>query len=188
MNLEYWINRFHSGINYDTMIGWDEATRDDEAKKIYDHFKEVFKDLKYNKVLDYGCGLGRFSKLFDCQYIGTDIVSEVIEKNKKEMPDKEWIKMYDYQESDLEDLIFLCTVFQYFDDEEAVLSLSSEFYNAKNIVIIESLASKDAVLRAHEHNRQPEKLKELIKTTGWKIKKESYFTSRENYYLVWLTK
>lgn len=188
MDLEYWINRLHSGINYDTMVGWSQETIDDETSKIFEHFKKSFPELKYDKVLDYGCGLGRFAKHFDCDYVGTDILSEVIENNRIVMPEKKFERIYEYTKDQASGLVFLCTVFQYFDDEEAKLALKSEFDDAKDIVIIESLKGENDIIRSHEHNRKPEILSALVEECGWKIQKSSYLDSRERYFFLWLKK
>jgi SAM-dependent methyltransferase len=191
MDYEYWRNRFNSGINYDVMMGWDKETIEDETKKIYNEFKNNFSELEYKKVFDYGCGLGRFRNYFVHdwkQYIGTDIIKEIIDKNRTEYQKSEWEYMYEYSKSDIDDLVFLCTVFQYFDNEEAMIALKSEFDNAKNILIIESLANPETVLREHEHNRKPEEIKYIATQCGWIIKKEHYFNSRENYYMLWISK
>jgi SAM-dependent methyltransferase len=191
MELEYWRNRFSSNINYDTMTGWVKEIIKDETNKLYEFFKYNFSDLEYKKVFDYGCGYGRFSYFFinDLkQYVGTDIIKEVIDKNRFEYPGRDFEYIYEYKKEDTDDLVFLCTVFQYFDDTEAEISLTSEFDNAKNILIIESLAKPNAFLQPHEHNRKPEEIKKIAVNNGWKIQKEAYFTSRENYYFIWITK
>lgn len=188
MDLEYWSNRLHSGINYDTMIGWDADTIRDETEKLFNHMKTSFPELKYEKVLDYGCGLGRFATHFDCDYVGTDILSEVVETNRIAMPNKKFERIYEYTKEQASGLIFLSTVFQYFTDEEASIELQSEFDGAKDIVIIESLKGENDIIRAHEHNRKPEQLIELAEKNGWKVKGQSYFNSRERYFFLWLTK
>ena len=191
MDIEYWQGRYKSGQNYDTMTGWSKDTITDETASLSMAIMEFLGQNVWHRVIDFGCGKARFHPMFDMlqlDYVGTDILKELIDDNRLTYPHINFKYMSEYSKHDIDDLVFMFTVFQYFTDEEADLYLGIEFSDARDIFICESLASPGATLRPHEHNRQPDEIKRIAIKNGWKIKKEKYFNSREKYYFIWLTK
>jgi ubiquinone/menaquinone biosynthesis C-methylase UbiE len=61
-------------------------------KRINDIHNEIFDGLikKDDKVLDAGCGYGRWADKFD-NYVGVDFSPDFIERAKKKYPNKEFI-------------------------------------------------------------------------------------------------
>ena len=192
MDKEYWNIRYASGCNYDTMVGWSKETVEDETKILWEAMRSFWGSGQiWEKVMDFGCGCGRFFPYFaelGTVYVGTDILDELIDDNQTKYPKAYFDYMDSYKEWDLTNLVFIFTVFQYFTDEEANHYLKVEFKNAEDIFICESLANEGVVLRPHEHNRQPKNIKIIAENCGWKIHKEVIFNSRERYYFLWLKK
>jgi SAM-dependent methyltransferase len=191
MDIEYWKNRYRSDQNYDTMTGWSKDTITDETANLSMAIMDFLGQNVWRKVIDFGCGKARFYPLFDMwklDYVGTDILKELIDDNRKLYPHINFKYMSDYSKTDIDDLVFMFTVFQYFTDEEVDFYLGIEFKESRDIFICESLASPGALLRAHEHNRQPDEIKKIAEKNGWKVKKEMYFNGRERYYFLWLIK
>ena len=191
MDLEYWKGRYKAGQNYDTMTGWCKDTIIDETANLSIAIMDFLGQNVWHKVFDYGCGRGRFFPMFDMlklDYVGTDILKEIIDENRKTYPNIQFKYIEEYTKKDMDNLVFMFTVFQYFTDEEADYYLGCEFEQSKDIFICESLKGDNDIIRSHEHNRKPDVLKELCIKNGWKINKEMYFNSRENYYFLWLKK
>ena len=108
MDIEYWKARLESGINYDTMVGWNQETIDDETSKLWEAMRTFWgPGQAWAKVMDYGCGRARFYKHFTAlgtKYIGTDILEAVIDDNQIRYPEAEFRYSTEYEYWDLENL------------------------------------------------------------------------------------
>jgi len=90
----------------------------DDLNFIKEHIKNQ------DKILDFGCGNGRLSELFegkDYEYVGVDISNELLKIARKKYPDKEFILIDKENELLFEDgsfdKIFSVAVFHHFNPE-----------------------------------------------------------------------
>lgn len=89
-NLDFWKERIDTAVkpHYSVYVVHEQGW-----KRINDVHKELF-DLyikKDKKVLDAGCGYGRWAKNFD-NYTGVDFSPDFIKKAKEQNPDKLFIQ------------------------------------------------------------------------------------------------
>ena len=79
----YWNERVKNAPKIDWHLVFD-STRFEEMDKNHRQILSLFKD---KKVLDFGCGYGRMSDMFE-NYTGIDFSEEMIKLAKEKYPDK----------------------------------------------------------------------------------------------------
>jgi len=177
----YWENRYReclsSGRNYDAYDSWDRDAYADETAKLKAEVSVLTGGRRFGLVLDYGCGRGRFSDMWEC-YLGVDIIPELIYENKKAYPLKRW-HVLDPGHAPSADLIFCCTVLQYVKADDIAPLLRRFSGAAGNLIVIESVGpANPAITFRHD-------LDALFPACGWKTKAKRAFSSREDYVLMW---
>lgn len=183
-NLEYWRGRYEdtqaSGSSYSTMICWDEKRVQEETEKLAPYIMNVIGVS--DAVLDYGCGFGRFSYLFEkSSYIGIDILPEVIEQCRKLNPERTFELPEDAQlEKRKFDFCLLFTALQHMDPEEKKSFLSEARKNCSSILIVDT--SKEQNSTNFFFTQQ--QLSELYAQTGWKVRLSYRVIIGEDYHFV----
>lgn len=114
---KYWEDRANRQGYLTVGTSIDEFYQDEEYKEKQDF---IFSHLPINlRTLDYGCGVGRYSKFFD-KYLGVDITKPLLNIAKQMNPDKDYVLMetpYDINMKYDFELFFTSTVLQHNSDD-----------------------------------------------------------------------
>jgi ubiquinone/menaquinone biosynthesis C-methylase UbiE len=148
--------------DYDMMAESFSRTRDrmwPELKFLFDYSR------KNEKVLDLGCGNGRFSQyLQGADYTGVDASQKMIEQAKKRFPDKKFIK------GSALDLPFK----------------DNSFHKIYSIAMIHQIPSEEYRLKALSEMKRVLVENGMIFLTVWNLKpedgKKDFFLKRDRYY------
>lgn len=140
LNKEFWNKRYHLDIG-EKVVGNRNWSNERYAIESKDFVKKVFpilEGLKINNVLDFGCGIGRWTELLvKCsqKYYGIDLTEYAISVCKKQYPDQSF-QVFDGDKIPFEDtnfdLIFTCVVLQHVVDDERLEQYIDQFYNRLN--------------------------------------------------------
>lgn len=115
------------------------------------------------KTLDYGCGIGRWSNLFD-NYLGVDITKNLLDIAKENNKDKNYILLekpilknidYDFEQ------FFTSTVLQHCDDD-LVDRIINSLYEVKNNGFVIVLYENSIVKADHVNGRSPERYRTMF--------------------------
>ena len=123
------------GGNFDTMICWNAVQYLAEKTEVSNEIRAFLAELNVGSVLDFGCGCGRFCDLFNpAAYLGTDVIPELMEKNRKDRPDKHWMDLPSKPLTVINyDLIFCFTVLQHLPEKEFLMRLANFREVGKNL-------------------------------------------------------
>lgn len=136
------------------------------------------------KTLDYGCGTGRWSNLFN-DYLGVDIEQNLLSIATQNNPDKIFYLLNEpyiqpTEEQPLSSFLlnleqfFSSTVLQHCDDQTVSLIFKGlAFYKKENITFI--LYENESVQKFHVRGRTLENYTSII-SKFFSIKKKSYFS------------
>lgn len=113
---------------------------DDEAKMFVNNIVKTIKPSKASKVLDMGCGSGRFSRFlhqYDMKVTGIDISPTVIRKAVISSPGDIVFETHDirepYKENTFDYIYSFFTSFGYFDTDEEHLRTIKNVYDSLKI-------------------------------------------------------
>lgn len=126
---EYWDNRYNKQ-GFLTVGNYQNLKEQDQEYKEKQDF--IFTHCPTNlRTLDYGCGVGRYSRFFD-YYIGIDITKKAIELAKQYNPDAQF---YNTDKINFEfELFFTATVLQHCSDK-IVNDIFNKISDRKNITL-----------------------------------------------------
>jgi len=156
---------------YNVELDWNERTKnfgnssvfgnqidDEEMKNITNIHKKILLkvlgkiSLKGSKILDFGCGYGRFSNFFveelDCDYFGVES-TEFFLKNLKNEKNKTYLKfdqLLDEKYNNYFDLLFVFAVFGGFKKKKIsnIFNMLQEKIKPKGrILVIEAISEKN---------------------------------------------
>jgi trans-aconitate methyltransferase len=148
---KYWKDR--AALQGKKTVGFANQPMDIQAKDYQTRFGFIMPHLPRNKrILDYGCGVGHYSKHFDPEdYIGVDITEALLDIAKKENPE------HKYQLVDIVDnmptiqnvsgieMLFTTTVLQHNPDyivENVLATMQSIMAEEVTIALYEATAKK----------------------------------------------
>lgn len=129
-----------------------------------------------DKVIDFGCGVGVFTKLVketypDCEVWGTDISDQAIEDNKKENPDINYHHAYigdqKFLPKEYFDVVFSGETIEHLDEPETLLQEAySALKQGGKLVITTPLMDS---IRSDEHTwfYEKEDIEKLYKENGF---------------------
>lgn len=183
-NKDYWRRRWAqvqaTGGNYDTMICWTPDEYAEEAKILGEAIEYFLGGHDMGKVVDFGCGKGRFAPFFK-DYVGLDIIPALVEENRKAHPGKRFETIPSISmdaKIPICDIVLAVTVLQHIDDETLRGWLNMFKVAAENLIIVESVGA------ANEHTYRRD-WTEILKGAGYGVIKRKTFKSRETYDLIW---
>ena len=118
----YWTTRAQ---DYDRRRWWGPgaATPEEHIKQVADRAEFIFETCPRTlRTLDYGCGIGRYSKYFEAdKYRGVDISGPYLEIARKDNPGREFVQIASPVWDELLDwdieIFFTATVLQHCSDE-----------------------------------------------------------------------
>lgn len=164
---KYWDKR--SSLQKELTVGFNGNTNislQNDEYVVKTEFVKKFLNKKL-KTLDYGCGIGRWSTLFN-EYLGVDITNNLLNIAKENNKDKKYILLkepilkdinYDFEQ------FFTSTVLQHCDDN-LVDRIINSLYELKNKGFVIVLYENSIVKADHVNGRSPE---------GYKSMFEKYF-------------
>lgn len=168
--LSYWLNRYKKqGYNhYGATWNIADGVYNKKVKERQKFFKEWTKGKEFKSVLDFGCGNAYMSELFN-DYVGIDIVPELIAENKKKYPNNVFFyNLFPAWIIKGFDLILCISVLQYLDNKELNNWLKRFREVSKNLIIQDSTTKSDD----HTFYRSHKELKDLCMNAGFKVYKE----------------
>ena len=138
-NLDYWNNRYKEmkGINVVGRFDWSESEYKSEKDKWASLVGPFIEEIEPKKVLDFGCGIGRWVQFFEKygikDYFGCDIVEKSIDLIKTNFPDIKNISLINETNKipfspNKFDLIWTCTVLQHIIDDNLLNFYIEQFY------------------------------------------------------------
>lgn len=134
------------------------------AKRI--SFVTEFLDT-YVKTIDYGCGIGRYSDLFDSEnYLGMDITQNLIDAAVERNPEHRYLKLNQPHLPSLDfnfEQFFTATVLQHNDDlvvENIIKSILPIKADGFSFVLYEN--SSPSVFAPHMCPRSPERYRDIV--------------------------
>lgn len=138
------------------------------------------------KVLDFGCGIGRFMPLLSKhsdKYFGCDILEAPIREARKIIIDIQRLAVINKHQIPFDntnfDLIFSCVVLQHVIDQNLLNHYINQFYERLNshghVLIVENISS--APSNNYLAFRSREKYIEMFKTGGFELIKADIFES-----------
>ena len=165
--IQYWKNR--ASQQGKRTVGFNNIpiAEQDENYKIRTNF--IISKLDTNLfTLDYGCGVGRYSKFFT-KYLGVDITRKLLDIAIEENPEYNYELLTNPDLSDIDlsgiEQFYTSTVLQHNTDESVKLILSglSKAKNLNSIVLYESSAYRVNVINSHMNFRTVEDYERLVK-------------------------
>jgi hypothetical protein len=87
-NQEFYSEKMKNQLHETKKVGWDNIQK---AEKRYKFIANLVPD-NCTSLVDYGCGLGAFSRYTTLNYVGVDVNGEFIDAAKKAFPDTKFIK------------------------------------------------------------------------------------------------
>jgi hypothetical protein len=144
LDKDTYVKTVYDRSKYDEKRYWEKRSSSWHAQTQVDHvevkkLKKIISQLKFNSVLDVGCGDGRFIDYFPGKkYEGFDISEKLIDICKKDYPDK---KFFVSSVEDLDrkgfDLVFCYTTLEHVPPENFDKAVQALKKAGKQILLIE---------------------------------------------------
>jgi cyclopropane fatty-acyl-phospholipid synthase-like methyltransferase len=174
--MNYWEDRYDRCKRNNNIEQWWYSNEKEKAQKEIINF---IGDYRPSSVLDYGCGNGNNAYLFDCEYVGYDIVSEMIKDNIE----KEGVTSKKHFTTDLNsviknkyDLIMFVMVLQHISENE-IKKIFEKIKGCYNNIIIREMA-----MESNDYIYYHPNLVGFLIDNGLKLYKADYSESR----LLWM--
>ena len=132
--MNYWEKRYFECSKTCQIDKWWYANEKDATQNA---IRSFMADYKPESVLDFGCGIGNNVDLFDCQYVGYDIVDEMIEDNIVKYHDKYFTSSLSDALARVYDLVMFVGVIQHIPDGELTKTIDAVKTRCKDILILE---------------------------------------------------
>ena len=178
-----------------SVSGHGSNTGTEQFKNLEKNFNNFFKEYKIKSILDMPCGdflwINEIIKNKDIEYLGIDIVNDLIEKNKiKYLNNKINFETHDivnFKTSKLFDLIIIRDLFIHLDldDIKKILKNLSEI-NFKYIALnsYENIINEDVLIGKHRKINLLEKpfslKKPFFSFKDYEVDKHIFFYKKEN--------
>lgn len=167
----YWIDRArnHGDATVEFINSPKHAEIFDEKTEFIFKDKKLLHDFKTRKVLDYGCGVGRFAQFSDeTSYIGVDVTASLLDIARMKNPEHTFTLLKEPKLSDnlvdgyFPQIFFTSTVLQHNNDDgvrKILASLAAITPNCDFILYENTHAAPDS---AHMRFRSPDEYVILI--------------------------
>ena len=191
-NIDYWINRY-SEMNGKNVVGrrdWSQDQFNEENAKWASKISPFLDLIKPTKILDFGCGIGRWVPLLTAytkDYYGCDIIEQAI---------KTLIETYEIESKNVSlvennsipfgrnkfDLIWTCVVLQHVIDDDLLKHYLKHFSNrlkkGGHVICTENVLN--AKSSSYMRFREIDEYQELFTNSGFTfVDKTTFISSKE---------
>ncbi len=160
---------------------FSEKSASIEEKAILPHIEPLLQN-KTAKILDLGCGNGRWAEILapHCQkYVGVDFSDSFIDTaNQKKTHDHieyHCLPAQNYKTDEKFDLIMIIGLITYMDDQDVATLAQNcrRMLNNNGLLVLRNVVLKDETLNRKVYNRTPGLLGKLKGDTGYQIIRRS---------------
>ena len=169
--IEYWKNR--ASQQGKKTVGFSNQPLQQQDEQYKTRFDFIIPRIDTTlKTLDYGCGVGRYTKFFNIDnYVGVDVTKELLDIAIAENGGYKYVQLTKPDLSEINDInieqFLSCTVLQHNSDEGVKIifnSLQEKIgNNGINIILYENTANIVNVIGGHVNFRTVEEYNNLIK-------------------------
>lgn len=171
----YWEAR--ANAQGERTVGYAGLTEEEFARRSdqwVNRFRKYWESHLVDIALDFGCGVGRFTRKLSNDVIGVDITKKLIDIAQSKDPDSRYIHMDDPEkiplDNEMVDSIWCCTVLQHLVFPGHAQKIIKEFYrvlNPKGVVLFfENTAFNDRHM-GHIHFRSDAQYCEHFSRAGF---------------------
>ena len=173
--IEYWRDRAEQSKS--AAVGFDAKNLTKQDERYGERNEFLFGPIDTSiHTLDYGCGIGRYSSMFD-NYLGVDITLELLKIAKRNNPTKKYMQLsHPFLTKTHKDYskvaqIITTTVLQHCEDKLVQIIFDSMFEHIKQKGLVFSIYEKDdGISKPHVASRSPVQYGQMIQEAGYVAK------------------